>query len=128
VIPQPGSQVAPHSSDLGGDHGPNGRTGTLLHLIISWTEALAGDLAPYLNAVVRSNPIVDFWWRPDWKMSLQFTKSGFLDLHLMPSERRQEVEYVMAGGKWPPRHDDAPELGRERLTDPNPLPSPPRLS
>jgi len=28
-----------------------------------------------------------------------------------------EVEYVMAGGKWPPMKDEAPELRRIRLTD-----------
>ena len=39
----------------------------------------------------------------------------------------KEVEYVMAGGKWPPIIDDAPELCRLKLTNTNitPLPSPP---
>ena len=38
-----------------------------------------------------------------------------------------EIEHVMAGGKWPPMKDDAPELCRKKLTDTNisPLPSPP---
>ena len=27
----------------------------------------------------------------------------------------------MAGGKWPPLVDEAPELGRQRLVDPNPI-------
>ena len=38
-----------------------------------------------------------------------------------------EIEHVMAGGKWPPTKDEAPELLRVRLTDPTPLPSPPSL-
>jgi Xaa-Pro dipeptidase len=37
-----------------------------------------------------------------------------------------EVEHVMAGGKWPPMTDEAPELRRVKLTDPiSPLPPPP---
>ena len=37
-----------------------------------------------------------------------------------------EVEHVMAGGKWPPMIDEAPELRRLKLTDPiSPLPPPP---
>ena len=39
----------------------------------------------------------------------------------------EEVELVMGGGKWPPMKDTAPELRRERLTDPVPLPGPPSL-
>jgi Xaa-Pro dipeptidase len=39
-----------------------------------------------------------------------------------------EVEHVMAGGKWPPLKDDAPELNRTKLTDPvSPLPAPPSM-
>jgi Xaa-Pro dipeptidase len=39
-----------------------------------------------------------------------------------------EVEHVMAGGKWPPLKDDAPELHRTKLMDPiSPLPPPPSL-
>jgi hypothetical protein len=38
----------------------------------------------------------------------------------------QEVEYVMAGGNWPPTIDDAPELRRVNLTKSNsPLGPPP---
>jgi len=38
----------------------------------------------------------------------------------------KEVEHVMAGGKWPPMVDDAPELRRVNLTKPNsPLGPPP---
>ena len=33
----------------------------------------------------------------------------------------EEVEHVCGGGKWPPMKDDAPELRRTRLCDPNPL-------
>ena len=33
----------------------------------------------------------------------------------------EEVERVCGGGKWPPVKDDAPELRRKRLCDPNPL-------
>lgn len=39
----------------------------------------------------------------------------------------EEVESVMGGGKWPPMKDTAPELRRERLTDPVCLPGPPSL-
>jgi len=40
-----------------------------------------------------------------------------------------EVEYVMSGGKWPPRKDEAPELCRLKLTDTtiSPLPAPPSI-
>ena len=33
----------------------------------------------------------------------------------------EEVEHVCGGGKWPPIKDEAPELRRARLCDPNPL-------
>jgi len=33
----------------------------------------------------------------------------------------EEVEHVCGGGKWPPIKDEAPELRRTRLCDPNPL-------
>lgn len=33
----------------------------------------------------------------------------------------EEVEHVCGGGKWPPMKDEAPELRRTRLCDPNPL-------
>jgi Xaa-Pro dipeptidase len=87
-------------------------------------EALAGDLGPYLNATVLQS------YRGFGGVRLEdvvtITQSGFINYTLCP-RTVHEVESVMAGGKWPPLHDDAPELGRERLTDPNPLPSPPRL-
>ena len=54
------------------------------------------------------------------------TKTGCVNFAVCP-RTIDEVEHVMAGGKWPPTKDNAPELRRERLTDPNPiqLPSPP---
>ena len=33
----------------------------------------------------------------------------------------EEVKHVCGGGKWPPTKDEAPELRRTRLCDPNPL-------
>lgn len=54
------------------------------------------------------------------------TKTGCINYTLCP-RAINEVENVMAGGKWPPVKDEMPELRRERLTDPSPvpLPSPP---
>jgi Xaa-Pro dipeptidase len=54
------------------------------------------------------------------------TESGIINYTLCP-RTVVEVESVMAGGKWPPIKDDAPELRRERLTDPKPLPPPPSI-
>lgn len=52
------------------------------------------------------------------------TDSGVVNYTLCP-RTIDEVESVMQGGKWPPLSDSAPNLRRERLTDPNPMPSPP---
>jgi Xaa-Pro dipeptidase len=59
---------------------------------------------------------------------LVITSSGCENFTLCP-RTINEVEHVMAGGKWPPLKDEMPELRRKRLTDPNPLPlpSPPSL-
>jgi Xaa-Pro dipeptidase len=54
------------------------------------------------------------------------TDSGIINYTLCP-RTVEEVESVMAGGKWPPVEDVAPELRRERLTDPTPLPAPPSI-
>jgi Xaa-Pro dipeptidase len=54
------------------------------------------------------------------------TADGIINYTLCP-RTIEEVESVMAGGKWPPTKDIAPELFRARLTEPNPLPSPPSL-
>jgi len=54
------------------------------------------------------------------------TSDGCVNYTLCP-RTISEIEHVMAGGKWPPIKDEAPELLRERLTDPTPLPSPPSL-
>lgn len=54
------------------------------------------------------------------------TADGMINYTLCP-RTMSEVESVMNGGKWPPIKDEAPELRRERLTDPTPLPSPPSL-
>jgi Xaa-Pro dipeptidase len=48
------------------------------------------------------------------------TETGFINYTLCP-RTVEEVESVMAGGKWPPMHDDAPQFGRERLTKAMPL-------
>lgn len=52
------------------------------------------------------------------------TSKGIVNFTLCP-RTIEEVESVMAGGKWPPVKDEAPRLRRTRLTDPTPLPSPP---
>jgi Xaa-Pro dipeptidase len=54
------------------------------------------------------------------------TEDSFINYTLCP-RTVEEIEHVMAGGKWPPREDRAPELGRQRLLDPSPLPAPPSL-
>lgn len=86
-------------------------------------EALAEDseVARYLNHIeidtyrdfggVRLEDVV------------QVTEDGIVNYTLCP-RTIGEIESVMTGGKWPPLHDMAPELRRERLTDPTPLPSP----
>lgn len=57
---------------------------------------------------------------------VQVTATGIVNYTLCP-RTISEIESVMAGGKWPPLTDEAPELRRVRLTDPTPLPSPPSL-
>jgi len=57
---------------------------------------------------------------------VQVTATGMINYTLCP-RTVNEIESVMAGGKWPPATDEAPELRRVRLTDPTPLPSPPSL-
>lgn len=52
------------------------------------------------------------------------TQDGCINYTLCP-RTIEEVEGVMAGGKWPPMRDTAVELRRKRLTAPNPLPAPP---
>jgi Xaa-Pro dipeptidase len=53
------------------------------------------------------------------------TADGMVNFTLCP-RTVSEVEHVMAGGKWPPVKDEAPELRRFKLTDPiSPLPPPP---
>ena len=54
------------------------------------------------------------------------TSTGCINYTLCP-RTVEEVEHVMSKGKWPPTKDSAPELRRERLLDPNPLPPPPSL-
>lgn len=51
------------------------------------------------------------------------TDTGCINYTLCP-RTISEIEHVMAGGKWPPSRDEAPELLRVRLTDATPLPSP----
>mmetsp|Transcript_20378 Transcript_20378/g.33726 ORF Transcript_20378/g.33726 Transcript_20378/m.33726 type:complete len:518 (+) Transcript_20378:84-1637(+) len=57
---------------------------------------------------------------------VQITAYGFVNYTLCP-RTVEEIEHVMAGGKWPPLEDKAPELGRQRLLDPTPLPAPPSM-
>jgi Xaa-Pro dipeptidase len=45
------------------------------------------------------------------------TTDGCVNFTLCP-RTPDEVEHVMAGGKWPPTHDGAPELLRNHLTHP----------
>ncbi|KAL3894904.1 MAG: hypothetical protein SGARI_007609 [Bacillariaceae sp.] len=53
------------------------------------------------------------------------TADGMINFTLCP-RTVAEVEHVMAGGKWPPLKDEAPELRRVKLTGPiSPLPPPP---
>ncbi|KAL3924234.1 MAG: hypothetical protein SGILL_001164 [Bacillariaceae sp.] len=53
------------------------------------------------------------------------TSDGIVNFTLCP-RTVSEVEHVMAGGKWPPLKDEAPELRRVKLTEPiSPLPPPP---
>jgi Xaa-Pro dipeptidase len=56
---------------------------------------------------------------------IAITETGCINYTLCP-RTISEIENVMAGGKWPPLRDEAPELLRVRLTDPTPLPFPPR--
>jgi Xaa-Pro dipeptidase len=87
-------------------------------------EALANDFGQYLNAE-RLNEYRGFGG-VRLEDVVTITDTGFINYTLCPRTVK-EVEHVMAGGKWPPLQDEAPELGRKRLTDPNPMPSPPSL-
>ena len=49
------------------------------------------------------------------------TSNGFYNFTMCP-RTISEVEHCMAGGKWPPLADEAPELGRKHLTDPTRMP------
>jgi Xaa-Pro dipeptidase len=55
---------------------------------------------------------------------VQVTDTGIVNYTLCP-RTIAEVESVLAGEKWPPVTDAAPELHRMRLTATTPLPSPP---
>jgi Xaa-Pro dipeptidase len=89
-------------------------------------EALAegSPLAQYLDADVLKD------YRGFGGVRLEdvvtITDDSFINYTLCP-RTVEEIEHVMAGGKWPPREDKAPELGRQRLLDPSPLPAPPSL-
>jgi Xaa-Pro dipeptidase len=58
------------------------------------------------------------------------TETGIINYTLCP-RTMDEVEAVMAGGKWPPLKDTAPELKRLALTNTTtltaPLPAPPSI-
>lgn len=89
-------------------------------------EALADDspFKEYLNATLVEE------YRGFGGVRLEdvvaITANGCINYTLCP-RTVSEIEHVMTGGKWPPIKDEAPELLRERLTDPTPLPSPPSL-
>lgn len=88
-------------------------------------EALASkELSPHLNA----EAIAPFRGFGGIRLEdvVQVTHDGIVNYTLCP-RTVEEIEHVMAGGKWPPLRDAAPELRRVRLTDPTPLPSPPSL-
>lgn len=93
-------------------------------------EALQDDspLRPYLNATKLRE--YRGWGGVRLEDVVTVTDDGFVNLTLCP-RTVSEVEHVMNGGKWPPIHDEAPELGRVRLTNLNkpllPSPSPPSL-
>lgn len=89
-------------------------------------EAMASaELRPYLNVEKINNE-----YRGSGGVRLedvvQVTDTGIINYTLCP-RTVNEIESVMAGGKWPPVKDEAPELRRVRLTDPTPLPAPPSL-
>jgi Xaa-Pro dipeptidase len=87
-------------------------------------EALAegSNLKPYLNESILNE------YRGFGGIRLEdvivVTESGMINYTLCP-RTIAEVESVVSGGKWPPLKDEAKELRRLRLTEPNPLPSPP---
>jgi Xaa-Pro dipeptidase len=84
--------------------------------------ALEGPLREYLNADLVEE------YRGFGGVRLEdvvaITETGCINFTLCP-RTISEIEHVMAGGKWPPVQDEAPELLRVRLRDPTPLPSPP---
>jgi Xaa-Pro dipeptidase len=83
-------------------------------------QALSEDsiLRPYLNAD-KLNALRGFGGIR-LEDVVVVTEDGCINYTLCP-RTIAEVEHVMAGGKWPPTKDSAPELRRQRLTDPNPL-------
>ena len=90
-------------------------------------EALENpELSPYLNADLLASEQYRRFGGVRLEDVVAVTATGFINYTLCP-RTVEEVENAMAGGKWPPVQDDAPELGRQRLTDPTPLPAPPSL-
>lgn len=87
-------------------------------------EALAGPFAQYLNA----DMVKDYRGFGGCRLEdvVAITDDGFVNYTLCP-RTIEEIEHVMAGGKWPPLEDKAPEMGRKRLLDPTPLPAPPSM-
>ena len=57
---------------------------------------------------------------------VHITDEGMVNFTVCP-RTPEEIEFVMAGGMWPPTHDMAPELCRVNLTKPMPLGPPPSL-
>jgi Xaa-Pro dipeptidase len=53
-------------------------------------------------------------------------KEGVVNFTVCP-RTPEEIEFVMAGGMWPPTKDTAPELRRVNLTKPMPLGPPPSV-
>lgn len=87
-------------------------------------EALSGEFKEFINADV----VAEYRGFGGVRLEdvVQITADGMVNYTLCP-RTIEEVESVMAGGKWPPLTDTAPQLRRARLTEPNPLPAPPSL-
>jgi Xaa-Pro dipeptidase len=78
----------------------------------SLDEALADDspLKPFLNAEL----LEEYWGFGGVRLEdvVAITANGCVNYTLCP-HTVNEIEHVMAGGKWPPAKDDSPELLRE---------------
>lgn len=80
------------------------------------------ELSPYLNADL----LLEYRGYGGVRLEdvVCITEEGCINFTICP-RTTSEVEGVMAGGKWPPMKDEAPELKRVNLTKPIPLFGPP---